>query len=261
MTAPTDPDRSPAAASSPGARPCTGPARRRIGPGRHRPLHPLPACRVRKPSTPTWLWPRRRASATPASSCAARAGDRRWPPWARPGSMRCAWARSARRRGHSCGPCPGPSPRRPRPDRSGPRARRRRAAPDLAPRAPWSSPSTTRCPSRAGARAAADQARRWRAADALVHPRRGAACVSSKPAPRACPSTSSPSTCRFGGPAPPAGPRPGPGSGLDDGPTALLLGQVRAYKGIGLLAQAWPQVAAAAPRGQAPRGGGGLRVG
>jgi glycosyltransferase involved in cell wall biosynthesis len=34
---------------------------------------------------------------------------------------------------------------------------------------------------------------------------------------------------------------------LDDVPTALLLGQVRPYKGIGLLARAWPRVSAAAP--------------
>jgi glycosyltransferase involved in cell wall biosynthesis len=35
--------------------------------------------------------------------------------------------------------------------------------------------------------------------------------------------------------------------GLDDVPTALLLGQVRPYKGTGLLAQAWPQVTEALP--------------
>ena len=35
--------------------------------------------------------------------------------------------------------------------------------------------------------------------------------------------------------------------GLDDVPTALLLGQVRPYKGIGLLAAAWPQVTAVLP--------------
>ena len=35
--------------------------------------------------------------------------------------------------------------------------------------------------------------------------------------------------------------------GLEEVPTALLLGQVRPYKGIGLLAQAWPKVAAALP--------------
>jgi glycosyltransferase involved in cell wall biosynthesis len=36
--------------------------------------------------------------------------------------------------------------------------------------------------------------------------------------------------------------------GLDDIPIALLLGQVRPYKGIGFLAETWPRVAARLPR-------------
>jgi glycosyltransferase involved in cell wall biosynthesis len=35
--------------------------------------------------------------------------------------------------------------------------------------------------------------------------------------------------------------------GLPDRPTALLLGQLRPYKGIGLLGEAWPKVVAAVP--------------
>jgi hypothetical protein len=60
-------------------------------------------------------------------------------------------------------------------------------------------------PLEGGGRAAPDQARRWRAADALI-------IHGEEPAPRASPSTSSPSTCPSEA-RPSGAPRPGPGSG------------------------------------------------
>lgn len=100
-------------------------------------------------------------------------------------------------------------------------------------------------PLEGGARPAADQARRWRAADALIihgeEPRR----FVEANAP-GVPVHVVPVDLPLGGPA------PGRAEArkkleLDAVPTALLLGQVRAYKGIGLLARAWPQVADALP--------------
>lgn len=89
------------------------------------------------------------------------------------------------------------------------------------------------------------QARRWRAADAvvihaeesrrLVEANAGGARVRVVPVDLA-----------LGG-------RPVPREdarrslGLDGGPVALLLGLIRQYKGVGLLAEAWPTVAASVP--------------
>jgi glycosyltransferase involved in cell wall biosynthesis len=100
-------------------------------------------------------------------------------------------------------------------------------------------------PLEGGARAAADQARRWRAADALIihgeEPRRFV--EASAPG---VPVHVVPVDLVLGGPAVPRA-QARTELGLDDVPTALLLGQVRPYKGTGLLAQAWPQVTAALP--------------
>jgi glycosyltransferase involved in cell wall biosynthesis len=100
-------------------------------------------------------------------------------------------------------------------------------------------------PLEGGARAAADQARRWRAADALIIHGEEPRCFVEASAP-GVPVHVVPVDLPLGGPAigrTEARKR----LGLEDVPTALLLGQVRPYKGIGLLAQAWPQVAAALP--------------
>jgi glycosyltransferase involved in cell wall biosynthesis len=100
-------------------------------------------------------------------------------------------------------------------------------------------------PLEGGARAAADQARRWRAADALIihgeEPRRFV--EASAPG---VPVHVVPVDLVLGGPAVPRA-QARKELGLDDVPTALLLGQVRPYKGTGLLAQAWPQVTEALP--------------
>jgi glycosyltransferase involved in cell wall biosynthesis len=100
-------------------------------------------------------------------------------------------------------------------------------------------------PLEGGARAAADQARRWRAADALIIHGEEPRCFVEASAP-GVPVHVVPVDLQLGGPA--LGRREARTRlGLDDVPTALLLGQVRPYKGVGLLAQAWPQVAAALP--------------
>ncbi len=100
-------------------------------------------------------------------------------------------------------------------------------------------------PLEGGARAAADQARRWRAADALViHGEEPRAFVEAR-AP-GVPVHVVPVDLALGGPALPRA-QARKALGLDEAPTALLLGQVRPYKGIALLAQAWPRVAAALP--------------
>jgi glycosyltransferase involved in cell wall biosynthesis len=104
-------------------------------------------------------------------------------------------------------------------------------------------------PLEGGARAAADQARRWRAADALV--------LHSEE-PRAFVEASAPGVAIHVVPvdpyffAPPARPvlsrtEARRALGVGEGPVALLLGQVKAYKGVSLLARAWPSVAAAVP--------------
>jgi glycosyltransferase involved in cell wall biosynthesis len=100
-------------------------------------------------------------------------------------------------------------------------------------------------PLEGGARAAADQARRWRAADALIIHGEEPRCFVEASAP-GVPVHVVPVDLPLGGPALPRHEARAQ-LGLDDVPTALLLGQVRPYKGIGLLAQAWPRVAAALP--------------
>ncbi|HXQ90638.1 MAG TPA: glycosyltransferase [Acidimicrobiales bacterium] len=100
-------------------------------------------------------------------------------------------------------------------------------------------------PLEGGARAAADQARRWRAADALIiHGEEPRAFVEAS-APGVAVHVV-PVDLALGGPAVPRR-QARRQLGLDDVPTALLLGQVKPYKGIGLLAAAWPHVSAAVP--------------
>jgi len=100
-----------------------------------------------------------------------------------------------------------------------------------------------------GARAAADQARRWRVADALVlHSEEPRTFVEAS-AP-GVPVHVVPVDPYFFAPAgrtPPSRAEARRTLGVDDGPVALLLGQVKAYKGVGLLARAWPAVAEALP--------------
>ena len=104
-------------------------------------------------------------------------------------------------------------------------------------------------PLEGGARAAAGQARRWRAADALV--------LHSEE-PRSFVEASAPGVPVHVVPvdpyffAPPRRPvlsraEARRALGVGDGPVALLLGQVKAYKGVALLARAWPTVAGALP--------------
>jgi len=100
-------------------------------------------------------------------------------------------------------------------------------------------------PLEGGARAAADQARRWRAADALIIHGEEPRAVVEAAAP-GVPVHVVPVDLALGGPPVPRH-QARKELGLDDVPTALLLGQVRPYKGIGLLARAWPQVADALP--------------
>jgi glycosyltransferase involved in cell wall biosynthesis len=91
-----------------------------------------------------------------------------------------------------------------------------------------------------------DEARRWRAADAIIihgeEPRRLVESHAGGTPVHVIP----PDHFRHGGPflsRSEARRR----LGLDDHPTALLLGLLRPYKGIALLAEAWPKVAAARP--------------
>jgi glycosyltransferase involved in cell wall biosynthesis len=100
-------------------------------------------------------------------------------------------------------------------------------------------------PLEGGARAAADQARRWRAADGLIIHGEEPRCFVEDSAP-GVPVHVVPVDLALGGPAVPR-PQARKELGLDDVPTALLLGQVRPYKGIGLLARTWPRVVAAVP--------------
>ena len=100
-----------------------------------------------------------------------------------------------------------------------------------------------------GVRAVADQARRWRAADALIVHAEEARFFVEESAP-GVPVHVVPVDADFFHPV--NAPRFSPAQarrdlGLDDAPTALLMGQIRPYKGVRLLAQAWPTVAAAAP--------------
>ncbi|HVA02318.1 MAG TPA: glycosyltransferase [Acidimicrobiales bacterium] len=100
-------------------------------------------------------------------------------------------------------------------------------------------------PLEGGARAVADQARRWRAADALIIHGEEPRCFVEASAP-GVPVHVVPVDLRLGGPSIPKR-QARNDLGLDDVPMALLLGQVRSYKGIGLLARSWPRVVAALP--------------
>ncbi len=96
-----------------------------------------------------------------------------------------------------------------------------------------------------GARALERQARRWRAADAVIihgeEPRRLVeTCAPGVPV------IVVPVDLALGGPAVPRA-EARARLGLDDAPTALLLGLIRPYKGLDLLAQVWPAVKARVP--------------
>ena len=100
-----------------------------------------------------------------------------------------------------------------------------------------------------GARASADQARRWRVADALIlHSEEPRGFVEAS-APGVPVHVVPVDPYFFAPPARPALSRAEARQalGIGDGPVALLLGQVKAYKGVSLLARTWPRVAAAVP--------------
>lgn len=102
-------------------------------------------------------------------------------------------------------------------------------------------------PLEGGQRAVDRQARRWRAADAVVIHGEGPRHLVERYAP-GVPVHVVPVDLALGGPAVPrhrdeARRR----LGLDGAPTALLLGLLRPYKGIDVLAQAWPSVTARVP--------------
>ncbi len=96
-----------------------------------------------------------------------------------------------------------------------------------------------------GARALQRPARRWRAADAVIIHGEGPRRLVETCAP-GVPVYVVPVDLALGGLAVPreaARKR----LGLDDAPTAMLLGLIRPYKGVGLLADAWPRVTAKVP--------------
>jgi glycosyltransferase involved in cell wall biosynthesis len=97
-----------------------------------------------------------------------------------------------------------------------------------------------------GAKALRRQARRWRAADAVIIHSDGPRRLVETWAP-GVPVYVVPVDLALGGPAVPEA-EARRRLGLDDRPTALLLGLIRPYKGIGLLADAWPRVTARVPR-------------
>ncbi|MDA8391520.1 MAG: glycosyltransferase [Actinomycetota bacterium] len=100
-------------------------------------------------------------------------------------------------------------------------------------------------PLEGGAAALARSARRWRAADAVViHGREPLRMVESS-APRTLVRVI-PSDLHLGGEPVPAGAARSK-LGLREGPLALLLGTLRPYKGLGILAEAWPDVQRAVP--------------
>jgi glycosyltransferase involved in cell wall biosynthesis len=100
-------------------------------------------------------------------------------------------------------------------------------------------------PLEGGARALVRQARRWRAADAVIihgeEPRR----LVEVSAP-GVPVHVVPVDLPLGGEAVPRA-EARRRLGLDDKPMALLLGLIRPYKGLGLLADTWPRVTAKVP--------------
>lgn len=100
-------------------------------------------------------------------------------------------------------------------------------------------------PQDGGVKDLADQARRWRAVDAvIIHGEEPRRLVESSAG--GTPVYVVPVDLRLGGPAIPRN-EARRRLGLDDRPTALLLGLLRPYKGIDLLSEAWPKVAAALP--------------
>jgi glycosyltransferase involved in cell wall biosynthesis len=100
-------------------------------------------------------------------------------------------------------------------------------------------------PLEGGARALHRQARRWQAADAVIIHGEGPRRLVETCAP-GVPVYVVPVDLALGGPAV-ARAEARRRLGLDDAPTALLLGLIRPYKGLGLLADAWPPVRAAVP--------------
>jgi len=100
-------------------------------------------------------------------------------------------------------------------------------------------------PMEGGAGFAADQARRWKAADALVlHGEQPSYFVGAS-AP-GVPVHVVPVDLPLGGPPVPRD-EARRRLGLDDAPTAVLLGQLREYKGLRLLADSWSRVVDAVP--------------
>jgi glycosyltransferase involved in cell wall biosynthesis len=100
-------------------------------------------------------------------------------------------------------------------------------------------------PLEGGERALARQARRWRAADAVIIHGEGARRLVERCAP-GVPVHVVPVDLALGGPVV-ARDEARRRLGLDGAPTALLLGLLRPYKGIDLLADAWPLVRARVP--------------
>ena len=100
-------------------------------------------------------------------------------------------------------------------------------------------------PLEGGERARRRQVRRWRAADAVIIHGEGQRELVERSAP-GVPVFVVPVDLPLGGP--PVGRKEARARlGLEDAPTALLLGLIRPYKGLDLLAAAWPGVAARAP--------------
>jgi glycosyltransferase involved in cell wall biosynthesis len=89
------------------------------------------------------------------------------------------------------------------------------------------------------------QARRWRAADAVIIHGEGPRRLVETRAP-GVPVYVVPVDLALGGPAVPRA-EARARLGLDGSPTALLLGLIRPYKGLDLLAEAWPAVRARVP--------------
>jgi glycosyltransferase involved in cell wall biosynthesis len=100
-------------------------------------------------------------------------------------------------------------------------------------------------PLEGGKRALARQARRWRAADAVIIHGEGARRLVERCAP-GVPVHVVPVDLALGGPVV-SRVEARRRLGLDGAPTALLLGLLRPYKGIDLLADAWPMVRARVP--------------
>jgi glycosyltransferase involved in cell wall biosynthesis len=101
-------------------------------------------------------------------------------------------------------------------------------------------------PLEGGERACERQSRRWRVADAVIIHGEGVRRLVETSAP-GVPVHVVPVDLPLGGPAVPKD-EARTRLGLDDAPTALLLGLLRPYKGLGLLADAWPAVTARVPR-------------